>query len=166
MYRQINDFIADWKEETKQTIRLFETLTDESLEQKVYKQGRELGFIAWHIVKTITEMGHTAGIFPQDILEKEAMPPFLPALIASYRGQASRLAEAVQAQWKDVGLPETIPMYGEQWARGTVLQILIKHQAHHRGQMTVLMRQAGLKIVGMYGPTKEEWKQYGMTTMP
>lgn len=26
----------------------------------------------------------------------------------------------------------------------------------------VLMRQAGLKVPGTYGPAKEEWQQYGM----
>jgi hypothetical protein len=28
--------------------------------------------------------------------------------------------------------------------------------------MTVLMRLAGLKIPGLYGPSKEEWSRYGM----
>jgi len=42
------------------------------------------------------------------------------------------------------------------------LQVLVVHQAHHRGQMTVLMRQAGLKVPGVYGPAREEWTAYGM----
>ena len=165
MYRQIQDFLADWQEETKSTIRLFETLTEESLEKKVYKQGRDLGRIAWHIVQTVSEMGHTAGLLPTDKLAQEEIPPFIPALIAIYRGQTKRFEEALQQQWADASLPEAIQMYGEQWARGRVLQILIKHQAHHRGQMTVLMRQAGLKVPGMYGPSKEEWKEYGMAAV-
>jgi len=36
------------------------------------------------------------------------------------------------------------------------------HQTHHRAQMTVLMRQAGLKVPGVYGPSREEWSQMGM----
>jgi hypothetical protein len=27
----------------------------------------------------------------------------------------------------------------------------------------VLLRQAGIKVPGFYGPAKEDWKQYGMT---
>jgi len=53
-------------------------------------------------------------------------------------------------------------MYGEKWARGVTLHILLVHEIHHRGQMTVLMRQAGLKVPGVYGPAKEEWTQYKM----
>jgi len=53
-------------------------------------------------------------------------------------------------------------MYGYNWKRGYSLFILIIHQTHHLGQMSVLMRQAGLKVPGIYGPSKEEWAQFGM----
>jgi uncharacterized damage-inducible protein DinB len=53
-------------------------------------------------------------------------------------------------------------MYGEKWTRGFTLTSLILHQVHHRGQMTVLMRQAGLEIPGLYGPARQEWAAFGM----
>ncbi|MHB8840055.1 MAG: DinB family protein, partial [Gemmatimonadaceae bacterium] len=40
--------------------------------------------------------------------------------------------------------------------RGFVLTVLMNHQWHHRGQMTVLMRQAGLSVPGVCGPSREE----------
>ena len=67
--------------------------------------------------------------------------------------------------WNDESLLESDEMYGDSWKRGTTLTILISHQAHHRGQMTVLMRQAGLLVPGVYGPSKEEWVSYGMEPM-
>jgi len=36
------------------------------------------------------------------------------------------------------------------------------HELHHRGQLTVLMRQAGLVVPGIFGPAQEEWTRYGM----
>ncbi len=39
--------------------------------------------------------------------------------------------------------------------------VLIRHHIHHRGQMTELMRQARLKVPGMYGPSKEEVEAFG-----
>ena len=42
------------------------------------------------------------------------------------------------------------------------LQGLIHHEIHHRAEMIVLMRLAGLPVPGLYGPTREEWTQYGM----
>ena len=53
-------------------------------------------------------------------------------------------------------------MYGEHWSKGTVLRVLINHQSHHRGQMTVIMRMLGLPVPGIYGPSKEEWVEMGM----
>jgi uncharacterized damage-inducible protein DinB len=72
----------------------------------------------------------------------------------------------VTANWKDETLLETDSMYGETWPRGVTLFALIAHQAHHRGQMTVLMRQAGLRVPGVYGPAKEEWAAMGAPAMP
>lgn len=48
------------------------------------------------------------------------------------------------------------------WRRGSTLGRLLVHQTHHRGQMTVLMRQAGLTVPGVYGPAREEWAAFGM----
>ena len=72
---------------------------------------------------------------------------------------------ALKDQWKDSELNDEINMYGQQWKKKDVLKSLVYHQIHHRGQITVLMRQAGLKVPGVYGPAREEWEQMGMTPM-
>ena len=45
------------------------------------------------------------------------------------------------------------------------LSILIRHQAHHRAEMVILMRMLELPVIGIYGPVKEEWAQWGMEAM-
>jgi uncharacterized damage-inducible protein DinB len=72
------------------------------------------------------------------------------------------LLEQVTRHWNDGTLEVEDDMYGEKWKRGLTLAILVNHESHHRGQMTVLMRQAGLKVPGVVGPAKEEWAQYNM----
>ena len=62
MYATIESFLEDWKMETAATLRVFGTLTDRSLSQKAYTEGRSLGFIAWHIVLMMGEMGSKAGL--------------------------------------------------------------------------------------------------------
>ena len=76
------------------------------------------------------------------------------------------VADAVRAGWTDAQLTDTIPMYGEMWTKAGVLGALISHQCHHRGQMTVLMRQAGLRVPGIYGPSREEWGAFGAEPQP
>ena len=60
---------------------------------------------------------------------------------------------------------EEVDIYGERWQNGFTVFALIAHQAHHRGQMTVFMRQAGLRVPGVYGPAREEWATMGMAAM-
>ena len=83
-------------------------------------------------------------------------------IAAAYSASSASLVQEIKDKWTDETLTETDDMYGEIWPRGITLAVLINHQAHHRGQVTVLMRQAGLSVPGVYGPSKEEWVAYGM----
>jgi uncharacterized damage-inducible protein DinB len=162
MYRSIADFTEDFAQENGATLKILHALTDASLGQRVTADGRTLGRLAWHIVGTQREMPASAGL-PTGEGETEAPVPASAAEIAAAYERAARdVAAAVRAGWTDADLDGEIPLYGETWKRGRVLSALIRHEAHHRGQMTVLMRQAGLKVPGVYGPAREEWAAYGM----
>jgi uncharacterized damage-inducible protein DinB len=88
-------------------------------------------------------------------------PTTAKAIVAAYETASKAVADGVAA-WSDATLEVEDEMYGERWPRGLTLHSLVVHQAHHRGQMTVLMRQAGLKVPGVYGPAREEWTAFGM----
>ena len=62
MYRTVQDFIEDWKHESASTLKVMTALTDDSLKQKVTTEGRSLGFLPWHIITTLNEMGSKAGL--------------------------------------------------------------------------------------------------------
>jgi len=87
-------------------------------------------------------------------------------MVRQYEACSRAVAEELPKHWTDAMLPETVPMYGQPWPRGTVLFSLVVHQAHHRAQMTVLMRQAGLKVPGVYGPAREEWAAMNLPAQP
>ena len=72
------------------------------------------------------------------------------------------LLERIKQSWTDETLDKEDDLYGEKWTRKVTLKVQVHHQIHHRGQMTVLMRQAGLKVPGLFGPAKEDWTEYGM----
>lgn len=163
MYRTIEDFTADWLQETKSTLKIFRTLTDTSLEQRVTPDGRSLGFLAWHITLTLGEMGERTGLHV--VSPGEEAPNSAKEIASKYLTAARSIADEVQKQWTDSTLTEEVDMYGEKWKRGFALASLIRHQTHHRGQMTVLMRQAGLNVPGVCGPSREEWARWGMPAM-
>lgn len=162
MYRRIADFEHDWDQERSATVRVLRALTDASLEQRVTPDGRTLGRIAWHLVATLGKMAQQAQLDMDAPVDEDALPPRAEEIAGAYDRAASAVGPAVRALWSDEDLGEKIPMYGQEWNRGAVLASLIRHQAHHRGQMTVLMRQAGLVVPGVYGPAREEWAAMGM----
>jgi uncharacterized damage-inducible protein DinB len=94
--------------------------------------------------------------------EKDPVPDKAGEIANAYKAASDSLADQVGNNWKDETLEVEDNLYGETWKRGLTLRILIDHEIHHRGQMTVLMRQAGLQVPGIYGPAKEEWVKYNM----
>ena len=166
MYATVESFLEDWKGESATTLRVLKLLTDASLAQKVSPEGRTLGFIAWHLVLTIVEMGGKAGLTIAGP-EEDAPPPAEAARIVEAYQEVSKLfAAQLRSRWTDRMLPEELPLYGTKWRRVSILSSILRHQIHHRGQMTVLLRQAGLPVPGIYGPAREEWQQMGMKPMP
>lgn len=164
MYLSIQDFLNDWKYEDEATLKVFKNLTDASLKQKVSMEGRSLGHLAWHIAITLGEMGEKAGLKVDAPPENAHVPSSALVIVEAYEKASASLASEIKQKWSDEMLPEEINMYGQKWTRSATLNSITKHQIHHRAQMTVLMRQAGLKVPGVYGPSREEWSQYGMPT--
>ena len=162
MYTSLEAFLITWGYESASTQKLMDVLTDASLPQSVHEGGRTLGRLAWHIVQTIPEMMSKTALHVVGVDEHAPAPSSAAAIASAYRAASASLVEQLRAHWTDATLLEQDNMYGEQWARGLTLSILVNHQTHHRGQMTVLMRQAGLTVPGVYGPAKEEWAQMGM----
>ena len=162
MFQTVDEFARAWQAESGSTLKVMSALTDASLAQKVSPEGRSLGRIAWHIVQTLGEMGGHAGLVVESPNEKTPQPAGASAIAESYKAGAASVEKAVRTTWTDADLPVEIDMYGEKWTRAMSLRALMSHEVHHRGQMTVLMRQAGLKVPGVYGPSREEWTGYGM----
>ncbi len=158
----ISDFLEGWSYENSATLKIFKALTDESLNQKVTQDGRSIGKLAWHITLSVAEMLNRTGLEIGQYDESSPVPKRATEIISEYEKFSRKVFDEIQSKWDDKSLLEEINMYGEMWAKGKVLTSLMSHQTHHRAQLTVLMRQAGLKVPGVYGPAKEEWSAFGM----
>lgn len=162
MYCSLVDFLRVWAKESEATQRLLEVLTDESLKKEITPNDRTLGRIALHIVTTVPEMMSRTGLIFDNYDENMPVPNTAKIISDFYRKVSGRMVESINEQWNDDTLQEEREMYGERWTIEATLNSLVCHQIHHRGQLTVLMRQAGLKVPGIYGPSREEWGLYGM----
>ncbi len=166
MFTKLDHFFAAFESGRQANANVFGALTDGSLGQAVAEGHRTLGGMAWHIVTTIPEMMTHTGL-ELSSLDARSMPPeSADAIKEGYETAAAELVAAIRERWTDEDLAVVDEMYGQQWPRGMTLAILIHHEIHHRGQMTVLMRQAGLKVPGIYGPSQDDWEGMGMEKPP
>jgi uncharacterized damage-inducible protein DinB len=162
MYTSIAEFIEEWNQEAASTQKILDALTDASLEQKVSPEDRTLGALAWHIVSSTPGMLIEFGITVEELKDPTAVPSSAREIAETFRRVSVDTSDAVKKQWTDQSLSEMKNVFGMEMPKAVTLSLLIKHIIHHRGQMTVLMRQAGLKVPGVYGPAREEWSQMGM----
>ncbi|MFD0693995.1 DinB family protein [Paenibacillus sp. GCM10027628] len=159
VYVTVQSFIEDYQNELTVTQKLLDALTDGSLKQEIAPGYRTLGDLAWHLIPS-------GGILEPTGLKVDYPPAEAPQSAAeiaqAYKKTTQSLIEAVRTQWNDETLQVTVNMFGQPWKNGFTLDMFIKHEIHHRGQLTILMRQAGLPVTGAYGPSKEEWSLMGM----
>ncbi|HSO58318.1 MAG TPA: DinB family protein [Paenisporosarcina sp.] len=161
MYHTMDEFLAEWTYESDSTQQILDLLNDDSLSTRAGERERSLGFLAWHIVTSVHEMMARAGLEFNAPHHDATLPATAKEIAEAYRQTNQSFKEAIRTQWTNVNLSEEHDMYGEMWSNATTLNVLVKHQIHHRGQLTMLMRQAGLSMIGVYGPSREEWASYG-----
>ena len=164
MFRHIRDVQAVWKEESAKTLQILEAIPDAAAHTAVGHDHRDLRRLAWHLCETVVELPHPMGLkvagFPGEPMQTP-VPPTMAEIRATYAAVSASFLEAL-APLNDMALAATYPFYGETWTGAFALSVLVSHQIHHRGQMTVLMRQAGLHVPGLYGPAKEDWAAMGL----
>ena len=165
MFRSVKDFEKEFQVESEGSLKILRALTATALDQRVAPEYRSLGRLAWHLVQSQVDMATKSGLSVQGPDWDTPIPANVENIAAAYERVSRDVLNEVRTKWTDASLLEEHDLYGENWANGFTLEILIRHEAHHRGQMTVLMRQAGLVVPGMYGPAKEEWDAYGMPPM-
>lgn len=160
MFVTIKQFQSEFIEHATNTQNLFNCLTDESLDQRITEHHRSLGELALHIVASynfVTLLGLNIPVFEFD----ENRVHSAEYIATEYNKRINLVLKNVLTQWKDKTLKKKVDLMGEKLQIGQALRFIFNHTIHHSGQMTVLMRQAGLNIPGLYGPTSEDWIAQG-----
>lgn len=166
MYVTIADFIKEWKREAMLTQKVLDGLTDDSLQQQVYSEGRTLGRIAWHLITSIPEYLAHFGLKINEVEHAETVPTSAKEIAETFNNVSSYASQVIEQQWTDDSLKIVQNAFGREETNAQIFMGLIKHIVHHRGQVTVLMRQAGIKPFGVYGPPKEDWIHLGVENPP
>ncbi len=156
MYKTIAEFVEDWTRESSISLKVQRALTDESLSHMSDPEGESLGKIAWHMVVMIGMSGSALGLDVAAPQRGAEQPRSAASIADAYQTAAQSLGEQATKKLKDEQLPSEVAYFGRSVPTAGVMQSLIRHQIHHRGQMTMLMRQAHVVVPGVYGPSRED----------
>ncbi|WP_163970320.1 DinB family protein [Oceanobacillus halotolerans] len=156
MYRTKADFLTDWSTAAEGTIQVMDSLTDNTLDQAIVEGHSTLGWLGWHLAMSLAFFGGQAGLNIKPAGDPENVPNQANTIKDAYKTMAEELKQEAEQSLTDEKMTETVDFLGNEVPRGAVLRSLVDHQTHHRGQMTVLLRQAGLPVPGVMGPTKEQ----------
>lgn len=154
MYRKVEDFLEDWEASSKGALKVLNAITNDTMRQSIVEDHNTLGWLGWHLVVVGTALSRNAGLEVPGPDFKQEIPKDITEIINAYE----QFAEACKKEAKkltDAQLVEEVNGFGGLILRGKILRNTINHQTHHLGQMTVLLRQAGLPVPGIMGPTKE-----------
>ena len=111
--------------------------------------------LAWHIVAAEIKYleATAAGVFPHDL---KPMPATVhtPADVLAWYGQ--RFGPAMERLEHTTGdeLLRVVDFYGiRTFPAIALLQIILNHTVHHRGQLSTYLRPMGAKVPSIYGPS-------------
>lgn len=156
MYRVVNDFIADWSVASEGTLRVLHSLSDEKLDQAIVEGHSTLAWLGWHIATSPAFFAGLVGLDVKSAIEEKKEQIKVIDIVETYKKMVEAVKSEAKSNLTDEKLVEKIESFAGETTRGALLRGLIEHQTHHRGQMTVLLRQAGLPVPGVMGPTIEE----------
>jgi len=156
MFRTVGDAVTLLRHETASTARVLAALTDESLSHRWSERQRTIGELAWHIVVSQRGIVGKTGLEWNSPSKTGPSPGSAAGIHSVYVDSAKAFLSALEREWTDETLAIDDEIYGERWSRGRTLLVMLLHEVHHRGQLTALMRGAGLRVPGVYGPSADE----------
>jgi uncharacterized damage-inducible protein DinB len=156
-------------QESEATRRVLERVPENKLDWRPHEKSMTLGQLALHVAKIPGGVAEFAAkqkaqaggfVFPQPASKDEVLSEFERS-IARGSEIVGRLDDAaMEATWELVAGEKTIlAMPRKQVLRS----ILLNHWYHHRGQLTVYLRQVGAQVPSVYGPSADEQPSFTAT---
>ena len=164
MYTSVEQFKKDYAHESATTAKVLRNLTDASLSTCKSSDDPQTNIcqLGWHIATAPDAVLGQAGLNIHNPAKGSWVAPegTTAQSIAETYEQASKDVLEQVSQWSDADLNNVKTFFGMEWPLGVALTATIHHEIHHRGQLSVMMRQAGLTVPSIYGPNKEETAEF------
>jgi uncharacterized damage-inducible protein DinB len=159
----IDGLLQELEQEAQTTRRVLARIPDEKLDWRPHEKARTLGALALHIAivpGAVAELvgTHTTVQRPQfSDPQPNSAAELIPALDESIAKAKNVLAgmddAALMATWRMVdGERELLALPRIAMLRS----IMLNHWYHHRGQLSVYLRELDVAIPSIYGPSADE----------
>jgi uncharacterized damage-inducible protein DinB len=158
----IDGMLQELEQEARTTRRLLERVPDDRLSWRPHPTARTLGQLALHVAIVPGAIAELASASPAQIKpftdpvprSASELVPALDESIAKARKAVGGLDDAaLTAPWRlMLGDRELFAVPRSAFLRSTMLN----HWYHHRGQLSVYLRQLGVPIPSIYGPSADE----------
>ncbi|QCR30779.1 DinB family protein [Lysinibacillus sp. SGAir0095] len=155
MYRNLDDFIQEWEKNSTGTLAIFESITDGKKHVAIVEGHSSLESLSWHLTTAPAYFMGQVGLSLEVELDPKNTPATISEIISTYKATSENIVKIAKEKLSDENLLTEVNSHGKQTPIGAILRLMVDHQTHHRAQMQVLLRQAGLHVPGVMGPTKE-----------
>ncbi len=162
MARIVDSFLGELEQEASTTRRVLERVPGDKLSWRPHPKSMSLGQLALHVAST---PGSVAKILENDTYqlqdfnqaEAKTAAEILPALEESLKGARAILStfddQKLMSIWKGQKNGKDIMAVPR---IGVVRGIMFNHWYHHRGQLTVYLRELSVPVPSIYGPSADE----------
>ncbi len=160
--RMIDPILMELEQEAGATRRLLERVPEEKMSWKPAPKSMTLGQLALHLATTpggVAQMA-TVDVFERPSFEQPEAKS-RQELLDAFDGGLQQ-AKSILNEMDDARLMSTWTFQRDgkpvmQVPRiGILRMIMLNHSYHHRGQLTVYLRELGVPLPSVYGPTADE----------
>lgn len=159
----IREFLQELEQEAHTTRRALERVPAEKLDWKPHEKSMTLGVLAMHVATIPAALGELSiqPSFDVSFVVPRPTTTSIPALLQAHDASVARAREilgsmddaALSIPWRMMnGNVEIFSI-----SRGAFLRsVLFNHWYHHRGQLTVYLRETGALVPSIYGGSADE----------
>jgi uncharacterized damage-inducible protein DinB len=154
--------LQELEQEAQTTRRVLERVPNDRLQWKPHDKSMSLGQLALHVATVPGAIAEMAGRSPfqlPEFVQESAtdVSQLIPALERSIATARSALRSmddsALTKTWRVVdGERDVMAMP----VGGLLRSVMLNHWYHHRGQLSVYLRQVGALVPSIYGPSADE----------
>lgn len=154
--------LQELEQEAQTTRRVLERVPQQHLEWRPHPKAMTLGQLAMHVATIPGGVAEFAEAdskqvpgFPQPSVDDvRQLLPLLDESVATARAVLGPMTDSrMQGTWRLVNGSQTIMAIPRMAFLRTVM---LNHWYHHRGQLSVYLRQLGVPLPSIYGPSADE----------